>query len=112
MAAVPLNITLEQGVDFDVTFTVRNKDKTPLNLFGYTAESLVRKHHTSSTTYPFTITFVNRANGVMTLSMTDDQTSELSEGRYVYDVVLLSPSGLKTRVVMGSLLVSPGVTYS
>lgn len=111
MAAIPLNLTLEQGVDYDVTFTVRNKNKTPLNLFGYNAESLVRKHYSASSTYPFTITFVNRANGIINLSMTDTQTSELAEGRYVYDVVLISPSGLKSRVAMGSLLVSPGVTY-
>ena len=111
MAAVPLNLTLEQGVDFDVTFTVRNKDKSPLNLFGYTAESFVRKHYSAEAKYPFTVTFVNRANGVINLSMTDTQTSQLKEGRHVYDVVITASSGLKTRVVMGSLLVSPGVTY-
>lgn len=112
MAAIPLNLTIEQGVDFDVTFTVRNRNKTPLNLLGYTAESSIRKHYASSTSYPFSITFVDRANGRLALSMSDTLTSTLSEGRYVYDVVITNEStGIKKRVVMGSVLVSPGVSY-
>jgi len=111
MAAIPLNLTIEQGVDYDATFTVRNKDQSPLNLLGYSAESYVRKHHTAVIKYPFTVTFVNRVNGVINISMTDTQTTQLKEGRHVYDVVLTAPSGLKTRVVMGSILVSPGATY-
>jgi hypothetical protein len=112
MAAIPLNLTIEQGVDYDVTFTVRNRNKTPLNLLGYSAESSIRKHYSSSTSYPFTITFVDRANGKLTLSMTDTLTSTLTEGRYVYDVVIINDStGIKKRVVMGSVLVSPGVSY-
>lgn len=112
MAAIPLNLTIEQGVDFDVTFTVRNKDKSPLNLLGYTAQSSIRKHYTATTSYPFTITFVDRINGKLALSMSDTLTSTLKEGRYVYDVVITNGStGVKKRVVMGSVLVSPGVSY-
>jgi hypothetical protein len=112
MAAIPLNLTIEQGVDYDVTFTVRNKDKSPLNLLGYSAESKIRKHYSSTTSYPFTITFVDRANGRLALSMSDSLTSTLSEGRYVYDVIIINNStGVKKRVVMGSVLVSPGVSY-
>ena len=44
MAAIPLNLTLEQGTDFSVNLTVRNSDGTPLNLLGYTASSEIRKH--------------------------------------------------------------------
>lgn len=110
MAASPLNLTIEQGVDFEVTITVRNRDKSPLNLLGYTAVSKLRKHYTSTTSYPFTVTFVDRANGRISISMTSTTTSTLKEGRYVYDIILTSPNSLKSRVVQGTVLVSPGVS--
>ena len=40
MAAIPLNLLLEKGTDFDATFNIQNEDNTtPLNLTGYTAEA-------------------------------------------------------------------------
>jgi len=110
MAAIPLNLTIEQGVDFEVTLTVRNKNHVPLNLLGYTAVSTLRKYYTSTDTYSITVNFLDRVNGRISLTMTDNQTSLLKEGRYVYDVVLTSPSSLKTRVIEGSVMVTPGVT--
>ena len=111
MAASPLNLTIEQGVNFEITITVRNKDSTPLNLLSYNAESKMRKHFTSTIDHPFTVTFVDRINGRLSLSMDDTVTATLKEGRYVYDVVLTSPNNFKTRVIQGTVLVSPGVSY-
>ena len=37
MAAIPLNLLLEKGTDWDATFNIQNEDNTtPLNLTGYT----------------------------------------------------------------------------
>jgi hypothetical protein len=110
MAAIPLNLTIEQGVDFEVTLTVRNKNHVPLNLLGYTAVSTLRKYYTSTSTQSITVNFLDRSNGRISLTMTDTDTSALKEGRYVYDVVLTSPNSLKTRVIEGSVMVTPGVT--
>ena len=110
MAASPLNLTMEQGADFEITVTVRNKNNVPLNLLGYSAESEVRKHYSSTTSRPFTVTFVDRQNGRISLSMHHSITAGLNEGRYVYDIVLISPNDLRTRVIQGTILVSPGVS--
>ena len=37
-------------------------------------------------------------------------TSELKPGRYVYDLVIVDGSGVKTRAVEGTVLVRGGVT--
>jgi hypothetical protein len=111
MAAVPLNLTLEQGADFNVNFTVRNKDRTPLNLLGYTAFSEMRKHYTATTKYTFDITFIDRVKGKISLSMSDAVTATIEEGRYVYDVFIESANGVKTKVVAGMVLVQPGVSF-
>ena len=45
-----------------------------------------------------------------TITLTDTQTTALESGRYVYDVVITSGSGAKTRVVEGQVTVNPSVT--
>lgn len=110
MSASPLNLTIEQGSNFEVKLTVRNTDGTPLNMLSYTGTSLLKKHYKATTSNPFTLTFLDRINGRIVLSMNGNQTSNLSEGRYVYDILLVSPNNLKTRVVQGTVLVSPGVS--
>ena len=111
MASIPLNLSIEQGADLQINLTVRNKDGTPLNLLGYTASSNLRKHFTSTTTYPFTVTFIDRANGRISLQMEDVITATLVEGRYVYDIFIQSSNLKKTKVVHGMVIVSPGVSF-
>ena len=41
--------------------------------------------------------------------MTNAATSALDPRRYVYDIVLTSPQGIKTRVIEGILEVTPGL---
>jgi hypothetical protein len=110
MAARNVNLVLEQGVDFQATFTIRNTNNLPLNLTGYTGISSIRKHPTSSTSYPLTLTFPDRLNGRIAVSMGYTATDAIEGGRYVYDIILISPNSYRTRAVQGNVLVTPGVS--
>lgn len=110
MAARNVNLVLEQGVDFQATFTIRNTNNAPLNLTGYSGISSIRKHPTSSTSYPLTLTFPDRINGKISVSMGYTATDSIEGGRYVYDVILISPNSYRTRAVQGNVLVTPGVS--
>lgn len=110
MAARNVNLVLEQGVDFQATFTIRNTNNAPLNLTGYTGISSIRKHPSSSTSYPLTLTFPDRINGKISVSMGYTATDAIEGGRYVYDVILISPNSYRTRAVQGNVLVTPGVS--
>jgi len=110
MAARNVNLVLEQGVDFQATFTIRNTNNAPLNLTGYTGISSIRKHPTSSTAYPLTLSFVDRLNGKIAVSMGYTATDAIEGGRYVYDIILISPNSYRTRAVQGNVLVTPGVS--
>lgn len=110
MSAKIINLVLEQGTDFESTFTIYNENNSRLNLFGYNATSHIKKSPYSSVYYPFNISFPDRINGKLSLSMPKLNTSNLDGGRYVYDVVLISPNNKTTRVISGSVLVIPGVT--
>lgn len=110
MSAKQINLVLEQGTDFESTFTIYNENGTKLNLTNYTGISVMKKSPYSSTSYPFNLTFPNRIQGQVRVSMTKANTSEIEGGRYVYDVVLTSPNNVSRRVVQGSVLVMPGVS--
>jgi hypothetical protein len=79
-------------------------------LTGYTGISSIRKHPSSSTAYPLTLTFVDRLNGKIAVSMGYTATDAIEGGRYVYDVILISPNSYRTRAVQGNVLVTPGVS--
>jgi hypothetical protein len=49
-------------------------------------------------------------SGEITLSMSAATTSALKPGRYVYDLVMIDPGDVVTRVTEGIVTVSPGVT--
>lgn len=110
MAARNVNLVLEQGVDFQATFTIRNQNNAPLNLTGYSGVSSIKKHPSSSVSYPLNLTFTDRLKGRVTVSMGYTSTSLIEGGRYVYDVTLISPNNYRSRPVQGNVLVTPGVS--
>lgn len=110
MSAITINIVIEQGSDFSATFTIKNADNSYLNLLGFTAECKMKKSYYTSSFVPLNVSFTDRSKGAITLSLPAATTSTLSPKRYVYDIILTSPGGVKTRVIEGIATVTPGVT--
>ena len=110
MTARNINLVLDQGVDFESTFTVRNEDSSALNLTGYTGEAKIKKHPAATKYNSFIVTFPNRVNGQIKVALASTATTAIEGGRYVYDLVLTSPNAYKTRPIQGNVLVIPGVT--
>ena len=110
MTARNINLVLDQGVDFEATFTIRNENQSALNLTGYTGSAQLRKHPEASKSTEFVISFPNRVNGQIKVAMASTMTAVIEGGRYVYDLVLTSPNAYKTRPIQGNLHVIPGGT--
>jgi hypothetical protein len=112
MAVYVSNITIPIGSDFEQTFSIENVNDTPLNLTVYTGAAALKKHPASlAITAPFEVSFPDRVNGKVKISLGSSITSSIRPGRYSYDLVLFD--GSKTsRVIEGSALVTPGVTVS
>ena len=110
MAAVPINLVIEQGTDYSATFTVTKDDGTPLNLAGFTGTCKMKKTHSSSATpIQLTLGYVSRSAGKIFISMTATQTTTLKARRYVYEIVLTSPNNTIGRVIEGLIEVTAGV---
>lgn len=103
-------LIVEQYADFSTTVNVEDSNGDAINLSGYTAASQIRKSYYSSTANNFTASVTGTANGEVTISMTAANTANISPGRYLYDLVITSPVGVKTRVVEGIVTILPGVT--
>ena len=110
MAVYTNNISINAGENFSLPLTILSNAGGVLNLTGYGASAAMRKHATSSTKSDFTVGITSAAEGLITLGMASTVTSDLKEGRYVYDVLLISDANLKSIVVEGSVLVRTGIT--
>lgn len=104
-------ITIEQGATFRSTVNITDSQGDAQNLTNYSASSQMRKSYYSSSVSTLTAIVTGNANGEITLSMTAANSSLLTPGRYVYDLIInYSVDGTVTRVVEGTATVLPSVT--
>ena len=104
-------ITIEQGANLTSTITVNDTQGDAVNLTTYSASAQLRKSYYSSSANTLTAIITGNANGQITLSMTAANTSNLTPGRYVYDLIIRnSTDNSVTRVVEGTAVVLPSVT--
>lgn len=109
MASVS-NLFVDQGSNATVTIVVTDSTGSARNLTGYTGRGQLKRSYYSTTNTTFTVTINNPAEGEVVLSLTADQTANLKNGRYVYDVELVSNSFSIERIVEGIVTVYPEVT--
>ena len=101
---------IEQGATFSTVVNVIDSASAAVNLYGYSASSQMRKSYYATSNTIITSTITGNANGEITLSMTAANTANLTPGRQVFDLLITSPTSVKTRVIEGIIVVSPGVT--
>lgn len=110
MAVYAVNFDLEQGTTFEEELNLTESDGSPLNLVGYTAAAKIRKHPTSPKYKSFSITFIDRQEGRLKISLDNTQTSGLTAGRNYYDLLLTDGSGKVTKIIEGSIIVNETAT--
>jgi len=103
------NLVIDQGATFSTDLTLEDDNGDLISLVGYTANSQIRKWYTSSNAAATFTTSINTTSAVITLSLTANQTGNLTSGRYVYDVEINSGATI-SRVVEGIVTVTPQVT--
>jgi hypothetical protein len=104
------HLVIDQGTTYSTDLNLTDDNGDPLNLDGYYANSVMKKWYTSCNSVAFT-TSINSAAGIITLYLDANTTTGLYPGRYVYDVDITdSVSGAVSRVVEGTVTVTPSVT--
>ncbi len=115
MPAINKNLIIEQYSTFKTRFAWLDKNKTAIDLTGYTALMQVRDAVGSVILIELSTIngriVITPLTGVIELNLTDEETGFLTVKSAVYDLVLTSPTGQATRLMEGKVTVSPGVTH-
>jgi hypothetical protein len=115
MAAVPINLLIEKGEDWEVSFNLRDEYGEYLNLSGYTVVAKMSRNYTSSQKYNLNAQIVSPSEGLIKLQMPNSgsnlimKTQDLNSGRYVYSIFIDSSSGKSEKVIEGIITVNPSV---
>jgi hypothetical protein len=111
--AATAHLTIDQGATFSSDVNVIDINGAVFDLTGHTASAKMAKGYASTRTRVSLTTAIGTpSSGVITLSLSADQTNALdAPARYVYDVEILRTSdNTVTRVIEGIITVTPSVT--
>jgi hypothetical protein len=103
-----LNIVIDQGTDWEETFTLLDDAGDPIDASALALAGQLRPWAGSNTSYSLTMAGAN--TGVVTMSLTRVLSANVPAGRYEYDVVGVSASNVASRLVNGVATVTAGVT--
>jgi len=108
------NFVISAGADFADQLTLKQNGSV-IDITGYTAQMQIRATTEATTTLADYSTdngklAINGPLGTITFAVSDTETAGYTFERGVYDLVLTSAGGVKSRILMGSVQVSPDVT--
>ncbi len=117
MAAANYDILIEQGATFKLNLRWKDGDGNGIDLDGYEARMQIRKSSQSNNVEleltsdgsDESITF-GSDYGFINIEVDANITSGFDIRRGVYDLELIAPSGEITRLIQGSVTISPEVT--
>lgn len=111
MSAFVANITIEQGTDFETSYNIFDPNsQAAVDVSSYSVISRMKHSYYADTFINLNATFVSQVFGIVRIKLTALESKNIKPGRYVYDIILVSPGGIKKRVVEGVAEVIPGVT--
>lgn len=113
--AATYNFSIDQGTTVSIQWAYRTAANAVIDLTSYTARLQARPTVSSAVTVMDCTTangqlVVTGATGVVTLSLTATQSAALDFNSAVYDLEIVSPAGVVTRLVQGTITLSREVT--
>ena len=112
MAVFSTNLVIYKYTDFEQTFMLEDSStNSAKDLTGFTATCRMQRTLNLGSLTAFTVSFTNRTQGKIRITLTDDQTAQIADGKYFYELVLTDPSGIVERVIEGVVIVKHPVTW-
>lgn len=104
-------LTIDQGANLVSVITITNDDSSPMNLTNTTFASEIRKSYFSvnPTANINVVVFGANTDGQIRLTLSADETANISPGRYLYDIKMTA-NDVTTRILEGIVTVTPRVT--
>jgi len=114
MTAAKYNITIDQGSDFLIFFTLKDSSGGTRNITGYEARASMRPLYDleSSTSYDFSCGVTDPGTtGKIIMSLSSGKNSDIPAGLYAYDLEIFNTgAGSVERVIHGRATLRREVT--
>ena len=105
------NLTINGGETFSEDITLFSADGTGVvDLTGFTAQSQIRKTAAHYQFADIQVGIKSATDGLVNVSIASTINEKFRPGRYVWDLLLVKPSGFKFIAVEGTVNVRAGVT--
>ena len=112
MAVFSTNLVIYKHTDFEQTFLLEDsQSNSAKDLTGFSGTCKMQRTLNLGSLTDFTLSFTNRVLGKIRISLTDDQTAQIADGKYFYELMLTDPNGVTERVIEGVVIVKHPVTY-
>jgi len=102
-----LNIYIDRGTDFRLTVELFDEDDLDLPITNYTFYSEIKKLYSSKPAASFEI---QKTDNDITLVLDSYSSSQLTPGKYTYDVLMKKPTGEISKIVEGLAFVISTIT--
>ena len=112
MAVFSTNLIIYKHTDFEQTFVLEDSQTNSFkDLTDFTGTCKMQRTLNLGSLTSFTLAFTNRLRGKIRISLTDDQTANIEEGKYFYELMLTDPNDVTERVIEGVVIVKHPVTW-
>ena len=102
-----LNIYIDQGTDFRLTVELFDDDDLDLPIANYSFFGDLKKIYSTKRAAEFEF---EKSENDITLLLSADITSQLTPGKYQYDVMMRKPTGELSKIVDGLAFVISTIT--
>ena len=106
------NLYVNKGTDFaidlEVSYSLNAGEAFVMSNKSF--YSSFRKHHSSVVVANAAVTILSSANNIIEFAIPGETTENIDAGNYVYDIIMVNPSGDKTKILEGLLKIVPTVT--
>jgi hypothetical protein len=103
------NIRLQRRADYSIQLRFLDSNKAAINLAGWSVHSQIWNQARSTKHADFTITYTDRAAGMITMTLPAANTETLPD-QSVYDVLLVNSLGQKEYYLEGGVIAEQGYT--
>jgi hypothetical protein len=101
--------TIQRRAVYDLTLQFKDSNDKNIDLTGWTAAAQIWDKGRTVKYADFAVTYTDRVEGLIKISLTDAQTTTLPDTCY-YDVLLTDTTGRKEYYLEGTFYVSEGYT--
>lgn len=106
------DLTIVQGTDVSVKVFIQDIDGNSIDINAKQFTGGMKKNYTDTATIDFTTNVVDANTGIITINLTNAQTTSLDPNtRYVYDVIMYESGNTAVqRILDGKVIVKPAVS--